>query len=585
MATLPSIFINDVTVTEENSGSKLANFTVTLSQSSAKKVTVKYTTVNKTALAGLDYNSKSGTLTFQPGETAKNISIEIQGDTIFAPKETFNVKLSNPSNATLGDKLGLGSITNDDTASTSFNYGEALQKSLLFYEAQRSGYLPDDNRIEWRGDSALNDGITENVDLTGGYYDAGDYIKFGLPMAASMTMLGWSVVEYRTAYENSGQLDEVLNTIKWGTDYILKAHVTENGATKEFWGQVGDPNYEHNNYWGPAEGINWNRPAYKLTAEKPGSDLAAESAAALAAASVIFSDTDSAYADLLLENAEQLFEFADTYRDKYSDSIPKAANFYNSGWGEYAYYDELVWGAIWLYQATNDDTYLTKAETLYQEMEDLIGGLGNWTQTWGDKNYGAAVLLADITGKQEYRDDVEGWLDYWTDKSGAGIQYTTGGLAWLTQWGSLRSTANTAFLAGVYSDNVNDKDNLYSEFAKEQIDYILGDNPKKFSYVVGYGDYFPLRSHHSGSHGGGWDTVNSSAPNKNIIYGALVGGPAAPNDYDYKDVRSDYIRNEVGIDYNAAFTGALVRLYSEFGGNPLDDTQLDALPGIVINNI
>lgn len=71
------------------------------------------------------------------------------------------------------------------------NYGEALQKSIYFYEAQQSGVLPEWNRNEWRGDSALGDGSDNNVDLTGGWYDAGDHVKFGFPMASTATMLAW----------------------------------------------------------------------------------------------------------------------------------------------------------------------------------------------------------------------------------------------------------------------------------------------------------------------------------------------------------------------------------------------------------
>ena len=58
-----------------------------------------------------------------------------------------------------------------------YNYGEALQKSLFFYEAQRSGKLPADNGVLWRGDSCLGDGSDVSVDLTGGWYDAGDRVK------------------------------------------------------------------------------------------------------------------------------------------------------------------------------------------------------------------------------------------------------------------------------------------------------------------------------------------------------------------------------------------------------------------------
>src|ERR671912_643426 len=88
-----------------------------------------------------------------------------------------------------------------------FNYAEALQKSLFFYEAQRSGDLPASNRVNWRGDSGRQDGSDVGRDLTGGWYDAGDHVKFGLPMAATATMLAWSLVDYRSAYTATGQLD------------------------------------------------------------------------------------------------------------------------------------------------------------------------------------------------------------------------------------------------------------------------------------------------------------------------------------------------------------------------------------------
>ena len=82
-------------------------------------------------------------------------------------------------------------------AEGAFNYAEALQKAVYFYECQRSGVLPPNNRVEWRGDSGLSDGKEAGVDLTGGWYDAGDHVKFGLPAASSLTLLAWSVLEYR----------------------------------------------------------------------------------------------------------------------------------------------------------------------------------------------------------------------------------------------------------------------------------------------------------------------------------------------------------------------------------------------------
>ncbi|MGB3614102.1 MAG: glycoside hydrolase family 9 protein, partial [Elainellaceae cyanobacterium] len=102
----------------------------------------------------------------------------------------------------LGNESGHES-GHESGAARPFNYGEALQKSLLFYDAQRSGPLPDDSRIEWRGDSALADGADVGVDLSGGYYDAGDHVKFGFPMAGSMTLLSWGALEYKESYQAS----------------------------------------------------------------------------------------------------------------------------------------------------------------------------------------------------------------------------------------------------------------------------------------------------------------------------------------------------------------------------------------------
>lgn len=80
--------------------------------------------------------------------------------------------------------------------------------------------------MSWRGSSGLQDGKGDSgsfyKDLVGGYYDAGDTIKFNFPMAYAMTMLSWSVIEYSAKYEAAGELAHVRELIKWGTDYFLK---------------------------------------------------------------------------------------------------------------------------------------------------------------------------------------------------------------------------------------------------------------------------------------------------------------------------------------------------------------------------
>ncbi len=443
-------------------------------------------------------------------------------------------------------------------AAGAFNYGEALPKAIYFYDEQRSGPLGAGNRVPWRGNSGLSDGADVGKDLTGGWYDAGDHVKFGFPMAASATLLAWSVVDYRSAYSASGQLNYMLDNLRWVDDYFVKAHTAPN----ELYGQVGSGSLDHA-WWGPAEVMPMARPAFKISASCPGSDLGAETAAALAASSIAFRAADASYANKLLDHAKQLYTFADTYRGKYSDCITDAQAFYQSWSG---YWDELVWGALWLYRATNDAGYLAKAQAYYANLSHTF----TWTQGWDDKSYGDYVLLAILTGQAQYRQDVERWLDFWTiGYNGQRVQYTPGGLAWLDQWGSLRYAANTSFLALVYSDWVGDavKKARYHDFAVNQINYILGNNPQHRSYQVGFGSNPPLNVHHRTAHGSWSNDISTPANNRHILYGALVGGPGS--DDSYTDSRTDYTRNEVATDYNAGFTGALARLYAEYSGAPL----------------
>ncbi|WP_345807457.1 glycoside hydrolase family 9 protein [Bacillus pumilus] len=442
----------------------------------------------------------------------------------------------------------------------SYNYVEVLQKSLLFYEAQRSGKLPKSNRLNWRGDSGLEDGKDVGHDLTGGWYDAGDHVKFGLPMAYSAAVLAWTVYEYREAYEEAELLDDILDQIRWATDYFLKAHTGPN----EFWAQVGDGNADHA-WWGPAEVMPMSRPAFKIDENCPGTEVTAQTAAALAAGSIIFKETDAPYAAKLLTHAKQLYAFADRYRGEYTDCVTNAQPFYNSWSG---YIDELIWGGIWLYLATNEETYLNQALKAVEEWPK------DWdytfTMSWDNTFFASQILLARITKENRFIESTERNLDYWTTgfvQNGKveRITYTPGGLAWLDQWGSLRYTANAAFLAFVYADWVSDKEkkNRYQTFAINQTHYMLGDNPHNRSYVVGFGQNPPKHPHHRTAHGSWSNQLTNPSNHRHTLYGALVGGPNAQDQYD--DDISDYVSNEVATDYNAAFTGNIAKMVQLFG--------------------
>lgn len=110
----PAVSVNDASVQEGNGGSANLVFTVTLSHPGSSVATVGYETANATATAPSDYSATSGTLTFNPGETSKTVTVSVTGDSVDEADETLHLMLLSPSNAALADAQGLGTIVDDD---------------------------------------------------------------------------------------------------------------------------------------------------------------------------------------------------------------------------------------------------------------------------------------------------------------------------------------------------------------------------------------------------------------------------------------------------------------------------------------
>ncbi|KAJ0910339.1 putative cellulase [Helianthus annuus] len=414
------------------------------------------------------------------------------------------------------------------SAFTSQHYSDALTKSILFFEGQRSGKLPTNQRLSWRADSALNDGSSANVDLVGGYYDAGDNVKFGLPMAFTTTMLAWSIIEFGDNMK--GELDNAKDALRWSSDYLMKAATATPGT---LYVQVGEP-YSDHQCWERPEDMDTPRNVYKVSAQNPGSDVAAETAAALAAASIVFQDSDSAYSHKLLQTAKSVFDLADKYRGSYTDSLSSVVcPFYCSYSG---YNDELLWGAAWIYRASQDASYLS-----YIQSNGHVMGSPN--------------------SQAQY---TPGGMFYYKQGQGqSNLQYvTTSSFLLLTYAKYLDSNGGHASCGS----SMVTSETLITQ-AKKQIDYILGDNPMKMSYMVGFGDKYPTRIHHRGSSvpsvhdhpdriscDAGHQYLNSQSPNPNILVGAIVGGPDS-ND-NYGDERGNYSQSEPATYINAPFVGA-----------------------------
>ncbi|KJE93538.1 cellulase [Capsaspora owczarzaki ATCC 30864] len=440
----------------------------------------------------------------------------------------------------------------------SYNYTQVLEMSLLFYEAQRAGKLPANNRIPWRGDTFLYEKGTSNEDLTGGYMDAGDHIKFSLPMAFSVTNLAWGLLDQPAGYQQAGQVAYIRDAIKWGTDYFIKCHVSPNSL----YIQIGNPDDEHQQWMAPETRTN-ARPTVMINPSSPGADVAGEVAAALAAASMVFQSVNATYAAQCLTHAQQLYTFAKTYPNKYSNSFYPSSD----------YKDELAWAALWLYRATNTAGYFTDATTFATSNTP-------WSYSWDLKDAAVWALtyrLAPASSNAQ-ASAVESFLNGWLPGGGA-VPYTPKGLAYRSDWGVLTLATNVAWIAMFHAQSrtlngrtTGTSSQSYVDFAINQLHYVMGSSGR--SFIVGFGTNPPKQAHHAGASCPlystnvpcGWDVFNANTPNTHIIYGAIVGGPDQ-NDA-YSDVRSNYQQAEPACDHNGPFSSAVAYLVALQAGNP-----------------
>ncbi|KAM0961119.1 hypothetical protein ACFX13_020866 [Malus domestica] len=471
--------------------------------------------------------------------------------------------------------LFLLSLLFHSTSAATHDYHDALRKSILFFEGQRSGKLPPDQRLKWRRDSALHDGSAAGVDLSGGYYDAGDNVKFGFPMAFTTTLLAWSVIDFGRTM--GPELKNAVRAVKWGSDYLLKATAVPDVVFV----QVGDP-YSDHNCWERPEDMDTSRAVYKIDKNHPGSDVAGETAAALAAASIVFRSRDPAYSRFLLNRAVRVFEFADRHRGAYSASLHHAVcPFYCDVNG---FQDELLWGAVWLHKASRRRVYreyIVKNEVVLRA-GDTINEFG-----WDNKHAGINVLISKevLMGKADYFESFTQNADEFICSILPGlshpqVQYSPGGLIFKPGGSNMQHVTSLSFLLLSYSNYLSHANKnvpcgetsaspaFLKQLAKRQVDYILGDNPLRMSYMVGYGARYPQRIHHRGSSlpsvqahparigcKAGSRYFLSPNPNPNLLVGAVVGGPNSSD--AFPDSRPFFQESEPTTYINAPLVGLL----------------------------
>lgn len=431
-------------------------------------------------------------------------------------------------------------------AADSDNYAKLLQYSLYFFDANMCGTdVNSQCGMTWRGNCHTSD------EVPGGFHDAGDHAMFGLPQGFTASTLGWAYYEFPDAFQETGQADHLKLITDYFCDFFKRSTKLSGDTVTNFLYQKGDGDSDHS-YWGPPE-TQGSRQMFWTS--NGASDIAAEYAAALAANYVNFGNAED------LKYAKALYKFS----KQYNQTAP------NVNYGSNSVADDQAWAAGWLYVATGDSNYLNDARSFPD-----VG----WVHGWNDTHLGAACLYGEISS------DWSAANGYISSKAN-GSNYM-----FLDKWGSARlncSMQMTALIATKHG-----KGN-YKDWAKGQMNYILGQNPANTCFITGYASNSAKNPHHRAASGytsyeqfnmNGWnpdsDHMNpysSFGSNSHTLIGALVGGPCDASG-SYHDNMGDYICNEVAIDYNAGLVGAAAGLYHFYGSSGKIDSSIEGVDKI-----
>ncbi len=437
---------------------------------------------------------------------------------------------------------GSGSSVTDSTTNkdleVEYNYAKVLQESLYFYDANMCGTGVDENcGLSWRGDCHTEDanvsvsvnGTNYQVDVSGGFHDAGDHVKFGLPQGYAASALGMSYYEFQDAYTELGQTEHLKTITNYFCDYFKRCTVysdntNRTGGVVAFCYQVGEGNTDHG-YWGAPENQTGSRPAYFATSSNPATDEISLAIAALAINYMNFGNQED------LQVAKDLFAFVQN--NSKACATEGASGFYTSE----TWKDDFSVAAAALYKATDESVY-------QQEYENNKSGINSgWCMDWANSGAMAAMLMEDWTIVQQIANQKNG-----------GVKLDNVFVC-LNDWGSCRYNTSVQFCGLVY-DKGNGVDN-YTTWAESQMRYIIGENPNKRCYIVGYNENSSKYPHHrAASRSSNAEEVRED---HYTLLGALVGGPQKNG--SYQDNQADFCCNEVALDYNVCLVGASAGLY------------------------
>ncbi|WP_303790638.1 glycoside hydrolase family 9 protein, partial [Ruminococcus flavefaciens] len=450
------------------------------------------------------------------------------------------------------------------------DYYKALAMSLYMYDANACGNGITDGPLTWRGDchtydsaasvgsldgslkSAVDPDGDGKVDVSGGFHDAGDHIKFNLTIGFGMNSLALSEYLNPGVYEKAGCKDHLIYELKWGADYLMKTTFLDSSGNVAAIAHVVANGGEDHAIWSAPEVQTYARPIYWLTANKNNSPVCCEMAAGLAGTAYVVKDSDPEYADKCIKYAKALLEFGQKHVGNEGGGL---ADFYGTD-AQYQDEEAMAQAWLWINKAGEKPSRVPKNKDYGDAQYD------GWVYCWNKVWQGYAALMYKATGYQAFADELKVELE---GQGGLKVgTYNADG------WGASRYNCAKQMDALALANG--DKDSDYAKGAKYQMDHILGDNSLGYSFLLGYGDKWPVHIHHRAANPGTDANGASSNPSaKYTAYGLLVGGDDKSG---YQDQTDKYQYTEGALDYNGCFAVACAGIANLYGG---DATAMPAL--------
>jgi|GEM_PF-1841295 len=507
----------------------------------------------------------------------------------------------------------------DTMSAADINFARLLQLSLFAFDANMCG--PDveaRSHFAWRQNCHLQDmnvtippdfrgtGGQTTIDVSGGFHDAGDHIKFNLPISFGMTTLGWALYEYRAEFEHANAFVHARRLLNHYACFLRRSIVwNANGTPAAFVYQVGDGEggggrgdaYSDHAFWGPPHEQTGTRNGARryvyftnLSADFPGTEQVAAAAAFLANNYVNFGNPEDLVAATALFNWARNTTPHRFARRGVSTEGGAGRNFYRSEHME----DKLALAGEWMVRATGNTAHRNGGTGLVHR---------NWPYTWDNHWMQVFVLREDWTnlgrefggtGSNRVRVDQPNVYQVWDN------------------WGNARKNTAMQGVALAYANRRGNTTtaNERTTWALTQMRFLLGGgaNTQRNSFVIGYPSIggtptvaqSEFRLHHRAAHSGtNWSSANpwrdfnhihltegghqhrGTAP-ANLLVGALLGGPGTRANNatgTFRNCISDYAHTEGTIDYNASLVLAAAGFMRRFpGDNPVALSTFPSFP-------